>query len=257
MTKPTVMIQARLGSSRLPKKVLAKIQGKPTIWHVINRVKKIKNIKQIILITTTSDSDKILLNFARRQHIFGFAGSKNDVLKRHYDCAVKFNADPIIRITSDCPLIDPNLSSDILQFYLDNDFDYVSNTINPTFPDGLDTEIFSFNALEKAHFQSKLPSEREHVTTYFVNNMNKFKIYNYSNSYDLSSLRWTIDRIEDLKFVRKIYHYAKPKTIFSMNTTLKILQNHTYLHKINNHILRNEGHIRSLKKDELLNNYKI
>ena len=171
MSKPTIMIQARLGSNRLPKKTIAKIQDKPVIWHVINRVKKIKNVKQIVLITTTGDSDKILLDVAKQQNIFGFTGSENDVLKRHYDCAVKFNADPIIRITGDCPLIDPKLSSDILQFYLDNDFDYVSNTINPTFPDGLDTEIFSFSALEKAHLQSKLPSEREHVTTYFTKNI--------------------------------------------------------------------------------------
>jgi len=251
MPKTTVMIQARLGSSRLPQKVLAKIQGKSVIWHVINRVKKIKNVEQIVLITTTNDSDKILLDIAKQQRVFGFTGSETDVLKRHYDCAVKFNADPIIRITSDCPLIDPKLSSDILQFYLDNNFDYVSNTINSTFPDGLDTEIFSFKALKKAHLQSKLPLEREHVTTYFIKNIKKFKIYNYSNITNLSTFRWTVDQIEDLKFVRKIYQYAKPKTIFSMNTILKILQNHPALSDINTHILRNEGHISSLKKDKL------
>ena len=113
MSNPTIMIQARLGSSRLPKKTIAKIQDKPVIWHVINRVKKIKNVQQIVLITTSADSDKILLDIAKKENIFGFTGSKNDVLKRHYDCAVKFNADPIIRITGDCPLIDPKLSSDI------------------------------------------------------------------------------------------------------------------------------------------------
>ena len=257
MSKPTIMIQARLGSSRLPKKTIAKIQDKPVIWHVINRVKKIKNVKQIVLITTTGDSDKILLDVAKQQNIFGFTGSENDVLKRHYDCAVKFNADPIIRITGDCPLIDPKLSSDILQFYLDNDFDYVSNTINPTFPDGLDTEIFSFSALEKAYLQSKLPSEREHVTTYFTKNIKKFKLYNYSNAVNLSTFRWTIDQIEDLKFVRKIYHYAKPKTTFSMKTVFKILQSHPTLSKINANILRNEGHASSLRKDKsFLNNIK-
>jgi spore coat polysaccharide biosynthesis protein SpsF len=251
MSKTTVMIQARLGSNRLPRKTLAKIQDKPTIWHVINRVKKIKNIDQVILITTNQISDKILLDVAKENNILGFTGSENDVLKRHYDCAVQFHADPIIRITGDCPLLDPKISSEILQFFLKNKYDYVSNTIFPSFPDGLDTEVFSFNALQKAHLESKLPSEREHVTTYFTKNPKKFKIKNFPNTTDLSNLRWTVDRIEDLKFIRKIYHYAKPKTVFSMNTVLKILKNHPNLSKINTNISRNEGHISSSKKDKL------
>lgn len=251
MPKTTIMIQARLGSSRLPQKVLAKIQGKPMIWHVINRVKKIKNIEQIVLITTANDSDKILLDIAKQQHIFGFAGSEDDVLKRHYDCAVKFNADPIIRITSDCPLIDPKLSSDVLQFYLDNNFDYVSNTINPTFPDGLDTEIFSFNALSQAHKNAKLFSEREHVTTFFIKHHEIFSISDFSSSINLSQLRWTVDRIQDLDFVQQIYHHMAPKTIFSMNEILDIIKKYPGLSKINNNIKRNEGYLKSLEKDKM------
>lgn len=251
MPKTTVMIQARLGSNRLPKKVLAKIQGKSLIWHVINRVKKIKNIEQIVLITTTNDSDKILLDIAKQQHVFGFTGSETDVLKRHYDCAIKFNADPIIRITSDCPLIDPELSSDVLQFYLDNNFDYVSNAINPTFPDGLDTEVFSFKALSQAHKNAKLVSEREHVTPCFINNPKQFHIFNFSFSTNLSKLRWTVDRTQDLDFVRQIYHHMAPKTIFSMYEVLDVIKKYPELSKINNNIIRNEGHLKSLEKDKM------
>ena len=116
--KITVMIQARTGSSRLPNKVLEKIENKPMIWHVINRVKQIKSVQQIALITTNENSDKVLLKIAEDEGIIGFAGSTDDVLDRHYQCAQKIDADPIIRITGDCPLIDPFLVEDILQFYL-------------------------------------------------------------------------------------------------------------------------------------------
>lgn len=247
------MIQARTGSSRLPKKVLAKIENKPMIWHVINRVKKIKSVKQIALITTKNESDKILLEIAKKNNIIGFAGDENDVLKRHYQCALKINADPIIRITGDCPLIDPALVEKILRFYLNSNYDYVSNTIIPTFPDGLDTEIFSFATLKKIIHQAKLKSEREHVTIYITKNKKLFKIFNYKNEKDLSQFRWTVDRKQDLKLVRTIYSKMKPKTIFTMDDVLKIISQNPHLLKINKGIKRNEGHtklINQIKKSK-------
>jgi spore coat polysaccharide biosynthesis protein SpsF len=250
MAKSTVMIQTRIGSSRLPNKVLELIENQAMISHVINRVKKIKNIDQIILITTTQSEDKQLLNIAKEHDIQYFQGSVDDVLDRHFQCAVIFNADPIIRITSDCPLIDPEVSSKILEYYLQNNYDYVSNTITPTYPDGLDTEIFSFKALSKAHIESNLPSEREHVTTYFTKNPKKFRIKNFPNTVDLSKFRWTVDRTQDLDFVRRIYNYMAPKTIFSMNDVLDIIKKYHELSKINDQIMRNEGHLKSLKKDK-------
>jgi len=177
--KITVLIQARTGSSRLPEKVLAEIEGRQLVWHVINRVKKIKSVQQVVLITTTKKNDKILLDLAQKNNIMGFSGDEFDVLDRHYQCAKKMNADPIIRITSDCPLIDPYLVEEILQFFLENNYDYVSNVIPPTYPDGLDTEIFTFKTLEKAANEAKLLSEREHVTPYISKNPSKFKLYNY------------------------------------------------------------------------------
>jgi len=247
--KITVLIQARTGSSRLPEKVLAEIEGRQLVWHVINRVKKIKSVQQVVLITTTKKNDKILLDLAQKNNIMGFSGDEFDVLDRHYQCAKKMNADPIIRITSDCPLIDPYLVEEILQFFLENNYDYVSNVIPPTYPDGLDTEIFTFKTLEKAANEAKLLSEREHVTPYISKNPSKFKLYNYKNNKDFSHLRWTVDKDVDLEFVKQIYSKMKPRTIFSMNDILKILKKNPELLEINNNIDSNEGYLKSLKND--------
>jgi len=249
MGKKTVMIQARTDSSRLPNKVLKTIEDKPLLWHVINRVKQIKNVDQIILITTKREIDKKLIGIANESKILSFQGDTLDVLNRHYQCALKFNADPIIRITSDCPLIDPLLVQEILEFFLSNDYDYVSNTIIPTYPDGLDTEIFSFMSLKQAANQAKLKSEREHVTSYIKNNSEKFKLYNYRSVQDYSKFRWTVDEKYDLDFVRQIYFEMRPKKIFSMDDILKIISKNPEIQKINSNIMRNEGYLKSLKEN--------
>ncbi len=247
--KITVMIQTRTGSNRFPRKVLQKIENKTMISRVIERVKQIKSVQQIALITTNEKSDKILLDIANEEGIIGFVGDTQNVLNRHYECALKINADPIIRITGDCPLLDPKISSEILNHYINNDFDYVSNTINPTFPDGLDTEVFSFAALQKAADSAKLDSEREHVTPYIIKNPRFFKLFNYEYKKDLSNFRFTVDQKEDLEFVRKIYALMKPRTIFSMEDILKeIIKNPTILN-INKNIKRNEGYKKSLEND--------
>ena len=243
--KATIMIQTRTGSSRLPNKVLAKIGDKPMIWHVINRAKKVKSVAQIALITTTSKNDMILLKIAEQNSIVGFSGKKSDVLDRHYQCAKMIRADPIIRITSDCPLVDPVLVEKILQFYRKNNYDFVSNAITPTYPDGLDVEVFSFKALQKAARHAKKKYDKEHVTTFFINNPDKFKIYNYQNNKNLSYMRWTVDRRNDLKFVRSIYHELEPDIEFSMNKVIRVLKKNPRLLEINKGIMRNEGHLKS------------
>ena len=238
--KSTVIIQARTGSHRLPKKVLALIEKKPMIWHVINRVKLVEGVDQIVLATTRSKEDKILLEFANKCEINYFIGSTNDVLDRYYNCALKFKADPIIRITADCPLIDPILISEMLKFYQSHNFDYVSNTLQRTFPDGLDVEIFSFSSLKKAHKMAK--SEREHVTPYIRNNKAKFRLFNYKNKKNLSSYRWTVDEKSDLKFVRTIYLKLRPNMIFNFKDVLGVIKNNPEISKINRHISSKEGH---------------
>ena len=235
------MIQARVGSNRFPGKVLKTIEGKPMIWHVINRAKKVSRVQQIVLITTEKEEDNELEEIAKEHKILFFRGDENDVLNRHYQCASIYKADHIIRVTGDCPLIDPVIVNNILDFYLENNYDYVSNTINPTFPDGLDTEIFSFNALKNSNENAIFPSEREHVTPFITNNTTKFKTYNFKNKNNLSFLRWTVDVESDLEFIRKIYEKMKPDYIFSTNQVLDIIKQFPELVQINKGIQRNEG----------------
>jgi spore coat polysaccharide biosynthesis protein SpsF (cytidylyltransferase family) len=245
-----VMIQARVGSKRFPKKVLAKIENKPMIWHVINRIKSIKSIRQVILLTTKRDEDEILLRIANSSGVIGFAGNTYDVLKRYYRCAKKYNVDTIVRITGDCPLIDPDLVKKMLNYYSKNNFDYLSNTLIPTFPDGLDVEIFSFKTLEIMNKNAKLPSEREHVTAYIRNHRSKFRIFNLKNVKDLSDFRWTVDEPRDLQFVRKIYSEMRPKLLFSTKDVLRVISKNPEIVQINKEIVRNEGYLISLKKDK-------
>jgi len=251
--KPTIIIQARTGSSRLSGKVLSKIQSKPMIWHVINRVKKVKNVEQIILATSTNIDDKPLVKIAEQENIIAFTGKTNDVLDRYYQASLKFNANPIIRITGDCPLIDPKLITKMLVFFQHNKYDFVSNNINPTFPDGLDASIFSFKTLQKAWKKANLQSEREHVVPYITKNKKLFKIFSYENSENFSNYRWTVDEKNDLNFVRKIYCLMKPQQIFYMDDVLKILNKYPSLSKINSNIVRDQGYAKSLKHDYKIN----
>ena len=163
--KITVIIEARTDSSRLPNKVIAEIEGRPMIFYVIDRVKQIKSVEQIILATTQEKNDQILIEIGKQNSIMTFAGDSIDVLNRDYQCALQNNADPIIRITGDCPLIDSNIVENMLQFFLENDYDYISNRISPKYPDGLDVEIYSFKTLQMVAQNAKWSSERELVTT--------------------------------------------------------------------------------------------
>ena len=250
--KITVIIEARTGSSRLRNKVIAEIEGKPMIFYVIDRVKQIKSVEQIILATTQEKNDKILIEIAKQNSIGIFAGDSMDVLNRDYQCALQNNADPIIRITGDCPLIDPDIVEEMLEFYLKNNYDYISNRINPKYPDGLDVEIYSFKTLQMVEQNAKLSSERSLVTTYITKNPKIFKIFSYENQEDLSGHRWTVDEQNDLEFVRKIYSIMKPKTNFSMNEIIEILVKNPELLKINSGIMRNEGHLKLYDDDKVV-----
>lgn len=252
MTKPTIMIQARVGSTRFPKKVLAKIENKPMIWHVIERVKRVKGIEQIILVTTRNKEDDVLLSIAKKCGIIGFKGDVNNVLSRFYQCAIKYDADPIIRITGDCPLIDPSVIEKMVDFYNTHYYDYVTNILIPSFPDGLDTEVFSFNVLKKMFQKAKLRSEREHVTAYIRNHIKEFKIFNYTSPNPLPIYRWTVDEPADLKFIKKIYARMRPLTIFSTERVMKIISKNPKILEINSGLVRNEGYFLSLKNDKKL-----
>lgn len=246
------IIQARMGSSRLPGKVLMDIAGKPMLWHVVNRVKHAKKLDDVVVATTTLKEDKKILDWASSIGIKSYAGSEKDVLDRYYQAAKKYEADIVVRITADCPLIDPKVIDEIVGFFLNNDFDYASNTIKPTYPDGLDTEVFSFNSLQKAWEEAKLASEREHVTPYIKKNDNLFKTKNFENNVDFSDMRWTVDEKCDLEFIREIYgRLYKNNRIFFMEDVVNLLKKYPEM-IINKGIVRDEGYLKSIKQDNMV-----
>lgn len=245
------IIQARMGSTRLPQKVIKEIEGKTILEHVIERVKRIKNVDKVILATTSKREDDILEKIGKNLKVSVFRGSENDVLDRFYRAAKLLKVDPIIRITADCPLLDPRVCEKVIDYYLKGDYDYVSNASPPTFPDGLDTEVFSFQALEKSWKEVKLLSEREHVTPYIYRNPQIFKLGNVSSEIDFSHLRLTVDEKADLILIREIYkelYHQNP--LFGLEEIIKLFERKPELAKINQKIARNEGYLKSLKKDK-------
>lgn len=228
---------------------MAPIVGKPMIWHIINRLKHVKSAEQIVLLTTKKYEDDALIRIAKKHGILYFRGPTNDVLKRYFLCAEQFNADPIIRITGDCPLVDPYLIDEMIGFYHSHEYDYVSNTLNPTYPDGLDVEIFSFKTLQRIEKFAVKKSDREHVTSFITRNKTLFKTHNYENDQNLSELRWTVDEQTDLTLIRTIYSKLKPKRVFSKNDVLVLLSKNPKISDINNNIKRNQGYFISLKGD--------
>ena len=246
------IIQARMGSTRLPGKGLADISGKPMAQRVIERVKATSTVDTVVLATTEDEEDTPLSELGDALGIEVFRGSRDDVLDRYYRAALAFRGDVIVRVTADCPLMDPSIIDRTVGVYLDGDYDHVS-TAYPvaTFPDGLDVWVFSFAALEKAWTEASLPSDREHVTTYMWNNPDRFRLCNISNPEDLSTMRWTVDDRRDLEFVRQVYSHLDDGTgqIFGMGEVLALIERHSDLSRINLGISRDEGYQKSLEED--------
>ena len=229
------IIQARLGSTRLPKKVLMPINNFDSVLSFgIKQIKNSNLIDHLVVATTELKEDDELVNYVKKIKVPIFRGSTNDVLDRYYQCAKKFSFSIIIRITSDCPLIDPTIVDEIISNFINNknSFDYASN-VHPlrTFPHGSDIEIFTFKALEAAWKEAKKSSEREHVTPYLYNNK-KFKLFNHTSKNDLSNFRWTIDYLEDLELVRQIISKIKVRPIL-INNILTLISQNPELKKIN------------------------
>ena len=238
-----------MGSSRLPGKVMKKLDKQHTVLdYVINQLSFSKLIDKKIIATTELEQDNVIEQAAKNLGLEFFRGSSDDVLDRYYKCAKKFNIDNILRITSDCPLIDPDIVDKVIEKYQSKEFDYVSNTLIRTFPVGTDVEIFPFKILEKAWQNADLPSEREHVTPYIRNKKFNCKLENLENEKKLGYLRWTLDRIEDFELIKKIVKKISKRPIL-MNDVLDLFSDEPELIKINAHISQNEGMLKSLKKD--------
>ena len=199
------IIQARMGSERLPGKVLKKIGNETVLSHVINRVTKIKHIDNVVVATTKLKTDNKIEEYCTKSNINFFRGDSENVLKRYYEAAKYFSADIIIRITADCPLIDPELCYKTIKPILNNYYDYTSNIHPPSFPDGMDIEALTFETLKKTFNESTKNHQKEHVTPYIYENPTKFKIFNYESIIDLSKFRFVIDNEEDYKVMQKIY----------------------------------------------------
>lgn len=248
--KVVAIIQARMNSTRLPGKVLMKIAGKPVISYVVNRVAKSKKINEVWLATTDAAADDVLVRWAKINNVKYFRGSEANVLDRYYQTALLAQADTVVRITGDCPLIDPIIIDKVLSAHLAGDYDYTSNIHPPTYPDGLDIEVFSEQALSRAWKEASLPSEREHVTPYIWKNLQIFKIHNVEHDDNLSMYRWTLDTKEDSVFLRGVISACEKQNGFcDMKKILKIIKNNPNWQNINKMYTRNEGYAKSIQQD--------
>ncbi len=227
MKKIFSIVQARVESTRLRGKVLKKIKGKNSILILLNRLSKCKEIEKIIVAIPKSKENIYLKKVLIKNNFEVFEGSQNDVLKRYFECARKFSAKHILRITGDCPLIDPRLVDKILKVYKKNNFDYVSNVQKRSFPDGMDTEVFSFKKLQEANKILNSKTDREHVTKYFLRS-NKIKKYNFSQKKNYSNIRITLDTKYDFQLINKIFNYFDNFN-FSLNDIIKFYSKNTQL----------------------------
>lgn len=243
----TAIIQARVNSTRFPNKIFAPLSGKPLIWHVVDRLKWSKRIEKIILATTVNPADDSLTQWANDQNMAFFRGSEEDVLSRFFHCASEFGATCIVRITADDPFKDPVVIDRVIDMLKVYSLDFGYNNHPPSFPEGLDTEVFLYRALEKAHKEAVDPFEREHVTQYLYRHPKLFKQKNLFSEQDISSLRWTIDTNKDYEMAQIVYNelYQDGK-IFLTKDILNLFKEKKDIPKINAEVRRsalysNEG----------------
>ncbi len=249
-----LITQARTGSTRLPGKILKKINGKSLLEIHINRIKKAKSINSIYIATTTSPKDDLVEKLAKDFNVNFYRGSEKDVLDRFYQTAKDIKPDYVVRLTSDCPLIDPQLIDDIVNVAVNSDLDYYTNGIEELYPDGQDVEVFKFSALKTAWLEAKLDSEREHVTPYIRNNSSyygktKFKSKNHGMNSNYNHVRLTVDEHSDFEVVKKIVENLGVNE--SWKTYADFYLNNKEILRLNKEIIRNEGYLKSLKQDKL------
>lgn len=250
--KVVAIIQARMGSTRLPAKVLADVCGRPLLHRVIDRVQLVGSIDEIVVATTdVSVDDRLAAWVLENTCCKIFRGSENDVLDRFYQSAKSVGASTIVRVTADDPLKDPRLISYAINcLHEDEKLDYCSNTIRPTYPEGLDIEVFRYSTLEKAHREATLVSDREHVTPYIWRQPNLFQTKNFEFERDLSAWRWTVDKPSDLEFIRRIHSEFADISSVTYIELIEFLELNPQIMKINQGTIRNEGYLKSLSLEK-------
>lgn len=245
------IVQARSSSTRLPGKVLKPILGKPMILHELERLQRSKRIDKIVLATSQDESEKELADIVAGNDFKAYRGSLDDVLDRYYQCAKPYQPEHVVRITGDCPVIDWRVVDAVIEKHLAEGNDYTSTS--EEYPDGLDTEIVRFSALEQAWKDARMSSEREHVTLYIRNHADQFRCGQMACRQNLNRMRWTVDEPQDFEFIRQVYEelYGQNND-FSMQDILQLLKRRPALLTINQGIQRNEGLLKSLREDKEL-----
>ncbi len=252
MEARTVLItQARTGSTRLPGKILMEVDSQPLLKIHLNRLNKAKNVDKIIVATTVNEDDYVVEKLAMEWGHEVYRGSENDVLDRFYQAVKKIKPAWVVRVTSDCPLIDPKLVDDVIFFAQENNIDYCSNTLSENFPDGQDVEVFRFTALEYAWKNATKKSDREHVTPFIRDNSNYynnsyFSAINFENGSCFSHVRMTVDEIRDFELIRNVIEHLGVEKSWLEYAEYIISNN---LNILNESIVRNEGYLKSLKND--------
>lgn len=242
--KVVAIIQARMGSTRLPGKVLKKILDKPMLAYQLERIAASKWIDQFLVATTVDEKDDPIISFCHSMDISYYRGSEQDVLERYYQAAVDVDADIIVRLTSDCPLVDPKQIDKVIQQYFlhYHPLLFVSNTVERTLPRGMDTEVFSFNVLKTAYNNTNSKADREHVTRYMLNHPRIFTLMNVSSEKDYSNHRWTVDTAEDFLLIEKILTTLYPENpLFTLEDTIQLLDKNPEWRLINSHIQQKEN----------------
>jgi len=251
------ILQARVSSTRLPGKVLKTILGMPMLLRQIERIKRSKMMDTLLIATSVDPTDDYLEDLCRDNDLECFRGSLNDVLDRFYRAAVPFKPDHIVRLTGDCPLTDPELIDEVISFHLEGGYDYTSNAVEPTYPDGLDVEVISYASLRLVWQEAILPSHREHVTPFVLQHPKRFSIGSYRSASDLSHLRWTVDEPADFKLISRIYEALYTHNpAFSTQDILAYLHDHPELMTLNVQHDRNAGYRKSLARDAILSQKK-
>lgn len=237
------IIQARMGSTRLPEKVLMNIGDEPMLWHVYERATRASLVDKTVIATSTEPGDDEVAAFCEQREIPYFRGSETDVLDRYYQTAREQDADTIVRLTADCPFLSPPVIDRVLRVYDQSTAPYVTNTVEYTHPDGLDVEAFPFSALETAWEEATTPDEREHVTLY-IRDSEKYEAKNVHNVINTSqytftdeeeTLRWTVDYPGDLEFVREVYSRLTENGhwVFDQQSVFELLERTPQLRTIN------------------------
>ncbi len=235
--KVVCIIQGRMGSSRFPGKILKEICGHPMLWWVVRRAQRSTRIDQVVVATTISPLDDAVAQFCRSADILFFRGDEFDVLDRYYQAAKENRADIVVRLTADCPLMEPHLIDEAVQTLIISELDFAANRLPPphkrTYPIGLDVEVATFQALELAWQNAEKLYEREHVMPYLYDPGNRFKFIVLNAERDLSHYRWTVDTEQDFQFIQAVMEYLDCRDDFTWQDIIAILQKHPELLTIN------------------------